>query len=275
MSRHETHLWKDPQLPFIFNRLTRDRTSPPEQTNWHENVELIFAVRGEGDVLCDGNRIALCEGELAVIQPNALHDVCSQTSITYDYLIVDRSFCQANYFDTNLLAFRRAAIRDPLLTECFARLVEEYGKDRAEPFRTQMIRATVLTVMAQLGRLCGEPIGWHDDPRVLSAVKTVIGRIRSEFADPDLSPAELADGVGLSRSYFARRFRQVTGFTCAEYINLIRCERAKELLAEGRPECGEIAQLCGFGSHSYFTRVFRATVGMPPSAYRRSAEKTN
>ena len=275
MSRYETHLWKDPQLPFIFKRLSREPTNLSSGTNWHENIELVYAWRGTGYVLCDGIRIALDEGDFAVIPSNAMHDVCSDSSITYWYLIVDRSFCQANYFDTNLLSFRHEPIRDPVLTDCFTRLIAEYDGGSNAPFRTQMIRATVLEAVAQLCRFYSEPVGWRDDPRVLAAVKTVIGRIRSEFASPELSPTELADSVGLSRYYFARSFRQVTGFTCAGYINLTRCERAKELLAEGRLESGEIARLCGFGSHSYFARVFHATVGMSPSAYRQLCEKEN
>lgn len=275
MSRYETHLWKDPQLPFIFKRLSRQPTDLSAGTNWHENIEMVYAWRGTGYVLCDGIRIELDEGDLAVIPSNAMHDVYSDSSITYWYLIVDRSFCQANYFDTNLLSFRNETIRDPVLTDCFNRLIAEYDGESNAPFRTQMIRATVLEAVAQLCRFYSEPVGWRDDPRVLAAVKTVIGRIRSEFASPELSPTELADSVGLSRYYFARSFRQVTGFTCAGYINLTRCERAKELLAEGRLESGEIARLCGFGSHSYFTRVFHATVGMSPSAYRQVCEKEN
>ena len=275
MSRYETHLWKDPQLPFIFKCLSRDRTYLPSGTNWHENIELVYARSGTGYVLCDGVRTPLAEGDLAVISSNAMHDVYPDPAISYWYLIVDRSFCQANYFDTNLLSFRHAAIRDPVLTDCFHRLIAEYTGESPAPFRTQMIRATVLEAIAQICRFYSEPVGWRDDPRVLAAVKTVIGRIRSEFASPDLSPTELADSVGLSRYYFARRFRQVTGFTCAGYINLTRCERAKELLAEGRLESGEIARLCGFGSHSYFTRVFHATIGMSPSVYRQLCEKEN
>ena len=50
----------------------------------------------------------------------------------------------------------------------------------------------------------------------------MIGRIRSEFASPELSPTELADSVGLSRYYFARSFREQRGCTPSQYRQQVR-----------------------------------------------------
>lgn len=275
MNHYETHQWKDPQLPFIFRQVTRKGAGHEGEMNWHENVEIIHAVSGTGYLMNDGVRIPMCAGDTAAISPHALHDMHSDGGVTYWYLIVDRSFCQSNYFDTNRIRFRQEATRDPYLDDCFARLIAAYGAPEDTPYRTQEIRATVLLTVAWLCRCYGEPAEWHEEPFALSAVKLAIGTIRAELSSAALSPSWLAERVGLSHSYFAHRFRQITGLTCAGYINLMRCERAKELLAEGRLEIGEIARLCGFSGASYFTRVFRAEVGMSPGAYRARCSGEN
>lgn len=268
MNHYETHQWRDPQLPFIFRQLTRKWQRYEGELNWHENVEVIHVSSGEGYLMNDGVRIPMRAGDTVAISPHALHEMHAEVRVTYCYLIVDRSFCQANYFDTNRIRFRQEAMHDPYLDDCFARLSAAYMEPDCTPYRVQEIRAMVLLMMARLCRCCGEPAGWHEEPVALSAVKLAIDTVRAELSSAVLSPSWLAERVGLSHSYFAHCFRQITGLTCAGYINLMRCERAKELLAEGQLEIGEIARRCGFSCASYFTRVFRAEVGVLPSVYR-------
>lgn len=268
MSTYETHLWENPELPFIFHRT---QTKVPHRLgggNWHENVEIIFALAGEGEVLNDGVQIRLMPGEASVINSNAIHDVATAAGFTYYYLIVDRSFCLANYFDTNRITFRTERIVDPYLTECFTRLGEEYEKDPASPFRTQKIRALILSVMAHLCTAYCRTGGTRTDSRLQSSVKQAIGYIRSHLDSPDLSLDEITQAVGISKYYFVRKFQQITGYTCVNYINLMRCEKAKKLLAEGRLDAGEVGKLCGFNSHSYFSNVFRGITGVSPKEFR-------
>lgn len=268
MSNYETHLWENPELPFIFHRTQLKGPTRLGGGNWHENPEIIFALAGEGEILNDGVHLNLVPGETAVINSNAIHDVATATGFTYYYLIVDRSFCLANYFDTNLLAFTSERIDDPYLKEYFLRLDEEYGKEPSAPFRTQKIRSLVLSVMV---RLCSEHCeagGNRADSRLQSSVKQAIGYIRSHLDSPDLSLDEITQAVGISKYYFVRKFQQITGYTCVNYINLMRCEKAKKLLAEGQLEAGEVGRLCGFNSHSYFTRVFRGVTGVSPTEFR-------
>lgn len=274
MNVHEVHRWKDPQLPFICREMSRSYAHRVNAMNWHENLELIYVLEGAGYVLCDGVRISVCDGDVVAISPNAMHEVCAEDRVIYRYLIVDRAFCLANCFDTNLLFFRPTAIREPEVCARFDELIALYAADETTPFRVQKIRAAILSLLAYVCARYAEPASWQGDSHVLSAMKEVIGRIRAEVSSPELSPSVLADSVGLSHSYFARRFRQITGHTCVAYINLTRCERAKELLAEGERENGEIARLCGFCSHSYFDRVFRSVVGMSPSDYRALCERS-
>ena len=101
----------------------------------------------------------------------------------------------------------------------------------------------------------------------MSCIKQAIGLIRSD-ASRDLSLDEVANFVGLSKYYFAREFRRVTGYTFVSYVNLTRCEKAKALLTQNEMSIGEIGRACGFSNQSYFTRTFRAYTGRLPGVYR-------
>ena len=80
---------------------------------------------------------------------------------------------------------------------------------------------------------------------------------------------DVAKITGLSRFHFSRLFRQVTGHTFKDYLNMKRVEAAKQLLQY--PEIN-ISQACfsvGFNDASYFARLFRKYEGMSPSRFRK------
>ena len=58
----------------------------------------------------------------------------------------------------------------------------------------------------------------------------------------------------------------------AAYCRERRVERARELIREGRMSMTAIAAATGFSSVHYFSRTFRALVGMSPREYLRSVQ---
>ncbi len=74
--------------------------------------------------------------------------------------------------------------------------------------------------------------------------------------------------AGISKDYFSRTFRSVTGMNYSKWLNMIRLEKATELLADREKTLTEVAMLSGFQSISSFNRVFRAEKGMAPGEYR-------
>ena len=90
----------------------------------------------------------------------------------------------------------------------------------------------------------------------MSCLKQAIGFIQAEH-DRDLSLEETANQVGLSKFYFEREFRKVTGYSFVSYVNTVRCERAKALLSQSEQKTGVIGKVCGFSNPSYFISVFK------------------
>lgn len=94
-----------------------------------------------------------------------------------------------------------------------------------------------------------------------------------ELLEADLTEApsldQLARHVGLSPTHFCRAFKRSVGVAPHRYLIERRISRAKELMADRRRSLTEIALNCGFGSSSQFSTMFKRTVGIPPSVYRR------
>ena len=270
MSTYEKHRFSDSKLPFIIHstHYTAQKSIDPVG-NWHENVELLVILKGKGVIRLNERSIAVCGGDVAVVNQNVIHSILPSGELLYYCIIVDRSFCLSNYFDTNAILFQEH-IRDEQLFSSLCSVAEEYLERRNEPFGIQAVRSGVLCAMTELCRRYGNAeTDTASDSHLNSCMRQALGCISSE-SHRDISLGEIADFVGLSKYYFAREFKKVTGYTFVSYLNVVRCEKAKLLLTETTRSIGDVSAECGFSDQSYFTRVFKKHVGVLPAEFRRS-----
>jgi AraC family transcriptional regulator len=80
----------------------------------------------------------------------------------------------------------------------------------------------------------------------------------------------LAARVTCSPFQLCRDFRKVTGNTITAYRHSLRLRLALEMLHDNRVDVTRIALDLGYSSHSHFTRFFRRTFGITPTAFRAS-----
>jgi len=99
------------------------------------------------------------------------------------------------------------------------------------------------------------------------ALEEVRLKLEIHFQDP-LDVTTLAASSGLSRNFFAARFRERFGMTVDGYLLHLRIEMAKnQLISTNRP-VKEVAYECGIPNPNYFNKQFRRVTGLSPSLYR-------
>lgn len=91
--------------------------------------------------------------------------------------------------------------------------------------------------------------------------------------DEALRAVELAKIAELSPAQLDRRMRKVFHLSTAQFVRKARIGRAAHLLGTTRIPIAELALDCGYSDQTALTRQFRATVGMPPAAYREHMRK--
>ncbi|MEF2071761.1 GlxA family transcriptional regulator [Consotaella aegiceratis] len=89
----------------------------------------------------------------------------------------------------------------------------------------------------------------------------------ADHLDGDVSLAAMADQAGMSLRSFCRHYRQTTGRTPAQSVELIRIETARQLLEDGASVTRTLRR-CGFGSPETMRRAFLKHLGIGPQAYR-------
>ncbi len=100
-------------------------------------------------------------------------------------------------------------------------------------------------------------------------VNKIIKYVRQNYSRK-LTLDEIAGQVFLSPSYISSLFKEETGQSLITYINHVRVEQSKQLLADQRISLVDIAGMCGFEDQGYFTKVFKRETGLTPNRFRNS-----
>jgi AraC family transcriptional activator of tynA and feaB len=144
----------------------------------------------------------------------------------------------------------------------------------AEPAFASTDKFMHLVVYDLLGALFAPPtpLGSRHNDRLFMRV---CGIIKDRFADPDISPREVAAEAGISLRYLQKLFT-VRGSTCGHHICSARLDHAarlierRALIKTGQP-LSDIAYACGFRDYTHFARGFRRRFGTAPGAVRAGA----
>ena len=112
----------------------------------------------------------------------------------------------------------------------------------------------------------GTQNGHMDD--VMRRMIMVTDYVKNNLTADDLSQSAMAEMAGISKEYFSRIFKNVAGMNYSKWLNMIRLEKATELLTHNSMSLTEVAMSSGFQSIPSFNRVFHEEKGMAPGEYR-------
>lgn len=77
-----------------------------------------------------------------------------------------------------------------------------------------------------------------------------------------------------SVSYMSHFVKDTMNQTFQDYVNSVRFNRARQMIAEGTESLVSISVASGFSDYRYFSQTFLKTYGMTPAEYRRHARQT-
>ncbi|OPA76982.1 DNA-binding response regulator [Paenibacillus selenitireducens] len=78
---------------------------------------------------------------------------------------------------------------------------------------------------------------------------------------------DMASYLNLNSSYFSRLFKRETNQNFIEYVNMVKLQKAKQLLQQSNKTVEDISDYLGYANKSYFIKLFKREIGMTPSEY--------
>jgi len=96
--------------------------------------------------------------------------------------------------------------------------------------------------------------------------------IEKNLGDSNIGVEDMADATATSRSSLNRKMKSILGVTPADFLKEARLKKACQQLEKTNRGINDIAYMCGFSDPKYFSKVFKASIGMSPSDYRSNLE---
>ena len=137
-------------------------------------------------------------------------------------------------------------------------IAADHGEDLASLVADQMIYSSIRTDRDQQRLSIPTRIGVRH-PRLGQVIRAMEANI-----EEPVSPALLAQEVGMSTRQLERLFRRYLSRSPKRYYMELRLERARNLLMQTEMSIINVALACGFTSPSHFSKCYRAHYGTTP-----------
>lgn len=244
--------------------------------HWHDRLELLRILEGSLILTCSDHHCVLHPGDVALISPKMLHSgTAGDEGVVY-----------------NVIMFRPSALLNATATA--AQYIQPLceGKYQFEPLvQEPQITGRLDSIVAAHNQSTNHPL------QVIGELYDLLGMlykncvIRDTYALPtqkhldetinyinehyteNISAASLSRMFGYTESYFCRKFKKQTGLTVMNYIQILRIEKARQLLVETALPIQDIAAQCGFSDTAYFSNRFKALFHATPSQLRETSQK--
>lgn len=121
-------------------------------------------------------------------------------------------------------------------------------------------------------RICDE-VEKQKDNKKNRLKEEILTFLKSNFNQPDLCLAVIAEKFNISERYASQFIKETTGYNYTQLIEELRMHEAQKLLKETDIPVAEIARLVGYYNNNTFYKSFKRIFNMSPKEYRESFKK--
>jgi AraC-like DNA-binding protein/quercetin dioxygenase-like cupin family protein len=251
--------------------------------HWHKEIELTILLSGEMNYQINDTVYQLHEGEGIFCNSNVLHTGsscneadCIYISTTFHPRFLygyEGSIMQTKYMNNILEDASLAAIRlspdIPWQAKVLGGLSSIWELSN-HPSSSYELRLHLLLTDIWL-------LFWEnssgDSSRTEQSVqknmkrlKTILAYLQEHYKEK-ITLADIAKQANICQSECCRFFKKHMKESLIEYLHSYRIEQSLPLLKDGQLSVTEIADIVGFSSASYYTKVFREQMGCTPTRY--------
>jgi len=248
------------------------------RTALHEAIELKCFYEGTATLLIESQTISVKAGDVVVINPYEFHatvETGADTGKYHLFMLPLDYFAGIPELDLQELFLTQGKVFQTLFAadeELYSLLMQAaHEAQQNTPMAAVVIKGLLIQFFALLLRRGidqgGRPAPGKSLLRRYSVIDPALRRIKSAYAEP-LSVEELAGLCGVSKHYFCRIFKAVTGKSAMEYLRDFRLRVGNALLTGTDRSIAELSACCGFENQNYFSRCYKQYYGETPSQSR-------
>lgn len=250
--------------------------------HFHNLMEIGVCRRGAGQLLFEEEENRYADGMISVIPENCPHTTISdgEKPNAWEYLffdpkeIVEELFPDNAVYQNEVLDKLNKAPRllEAKKNESFARIIDAIMEESAkkQTYYKRAIRQYVHLLIFELIRQDSKITDYADpSPRKSSSMQIAAAMeyINRQYAR-QLKVKDLADACGMSETHFRRVFEEYVNMSPMDYLNLVRIQRACELMKKNNDSMDVVAVKCGFTTTSTFNRNFKKYLETSPYQWK-------
>ncbi|WP_052487944.1 helix-turn-helix domain-containing protein [Gordoniibacillus kamchatkensis] len=277
---------RDDFLHVEYIRRTEKHVMPAN--HYHDYYEIYVLLSGERDYFIVDRTYRVKPGEIVFIGKNELHKTMQAGAPAHERLLLHFDdglpFRMSPAATDWLLAPFRADSRvqrlpdDAAASALTARVLKEL-RDKPPGYEIALRHAVCELLLAAgrhtlwLQQAKPEPEPFRHTSPMRGKISDIVRYINDSYAKP-LSLAGLAERFYVSPYHLSRTFKETTGFTLTDYVNLTRIKEAQRLLRETTLSVTEVAAVAGYDNFSHFGKTFKKITRLTPRAYRSGTVNT-
>ena len=258
-----------------------------KEKHLHNEYEIYLLLDGEGTCFIDNANCSMKKGDLVFIDSQTAHATDFSNCPVHKRLLIEMdshyfeepillvsSISLTNFFKNNMGV---VSLQDADFKKAKNILTSIYNeaKEQNENYE-YMVSLKLAEFFITLNRITEKNLFSSSFAEIkkpqLQIVKKAVEFILKNL-DKNISLNSVSEYLYINKSHLSRIFKEVTGMTVHEYMNVHRIRKAREYLIETDLNIDEIAKYCGFQSTTYFTTVFTNHTTFSPSRYRKNQQQ--
>lgn len=229
-------------------------------SHWHMEHELIACREGSAQVMLDDTMFNITQQQCIFCHSGCVHYI----SASPDSLLLVCLFNEKMY-DPITSPF---TLENPVFEDRYGilpKLSEIRHELQNQPiFFECRTEAMIGEILVDVFR--GEPLRkaqWQFSD-VITRYKQLLNHIDLEYEH--ITYRNAVQFMNMSDAYFSRYFKRQAGMTFSQYLNVVRIEKAVQLLDSAPTiKITDVMLRCGFNTIRSFNRVFREVTGFTPT----------
>lgn len=221
----------------------------------HKTYEIMLYLSGEGYLRTDTVNYPFSPGSIIIVPPGVTHG--SESEDGFVNISIGGKFEHLFHFvNPVLLSDNEDGEGRMLATLIYKNRFDDEG------YISKLVEAYLLFLLSNL----------KIEDNISQEVNKIIRKITENFHNRELNLSSLLKESGYAEDYIRSCFKKITGKTPNAFLSDIRMSRACFLIEiySHTMSMQQIAEQCGYTDYVYFSKKFKAIIGLSPQEYKRT-----
>lgn len=257
------------------------RTEPFERTNhFHGTYEIYYLLSGHRAYFIKDRSYMISPGDLVFINKYDVHKTTDVGQPGHERIVINFSdtFIGTGhpfYHPSIFSVYEQPAhvlslnLQDQIFVQTIMDKMTRELNEKQTGFETY-VRLLLVELLLFSGRYAerNESAPFEHATPLHKKISEIVQYINAHYMEP-MTLSGVSELFYMSPYYMSRAFKEITGFSFIEYVNMTRINEAQKLLRETNRKVIDIADSVGFENIAHFGRMFKKLAKMTPQEYRK------